>query len=209
MRKIASLAMLLVFAVVFLAGCGAINRTVEEIMTGDYVIGTIDGDNFESEWLNLRFTAPDGFIMASQEEILEMMQLGLDMMDVDSSVVAWAEMAVVSEMMAMLPTGLASVSVATERIMLSNITIEQYVEAAFQGVEALGWEVSPNDDLRQINFAGNQWYTYTATVEAFGIDWSYQYLVRRFDNRMALITVYAIAGEEAHIDTLINAFAAY
>ena len=208
MKKFLTLAMLMC-AVVFFAGCGAINRTVEDIITGDYVIGTIDGNNFESEWLGLRFTAPNSFIMASQEEMLEMMQLGMDILEVDRAVGAWAEMAVVTEMMAMLPTGLANVTMATERVMLRNMTIAQYVDAKFQQMAPLGWGIDFNDDIEPTNFAGKEWYTYTANINALGLDWSYRYFIRRFDNRMALITIYSVAGEEQYIDILLNSFSAY
>jgi len=221
-KAILSLMVIMGMALV-LTGCSAIfdrimdsspsevvDGIIEEIMTGNYVAGTIDGNNFESEWLGLRFAAPSGFIMASQEEMNDMMQLGLDMLDMDRNLIAWADIAVVFEMMAMVPTGMASAHVATERIMLSGITIEQYVEAAIGQLESTtGWQVHFNDDIRPINFAGQQWYTYTADIHALGMDWSYQYLVRRFDNRMALITIYSAAGHEDYIDALFNAFRAY
>ena len=201
---------LLLIAVVIFHGCGAVEQAVDNIMMGSYEIGTIDGDNFESEWLSLRFTAPEGFLMSSREEMMEMMAVGMEMMDVDAGTAAWADMATVSEMSAMLPTGLASATVVTERVFQAAMTVEQYVEAAIQGVEtALGWDVTLTSEITPINFAGQQWYTYTANIEAFGMDWSYRYFVRRFDNRMALITIYALEGQEDYLDVLTDAFRAY
>jgi hypothetical protein len=185
-------------------------ETDEATSDAAYTVGIIEGDRFASEWLNLRFEAPEAFIMATQEEMLGMMELGLEVMEIDQRFANWADMVVVHEMMAMLPTGAAQVSIVTERLVLSGITTEQYIEASFASVESLlGWDVEFNDDLRTIEFAGLEWYTYTATINAFGMDWSYQYIIRRFDDRMALITIYAMAGQEAYIDTLFEGFSAY
>jgi len=221
-KAVLSFAMLMCL-VVFLAGCGNLGRRIaseiatsdvgriaEEIMMGDYIVGNVVGDNFDSEWLNLRFTAPEGFIMVAQDEMFEMMQIGLDFMDIDRSLVTWAEMAVVPEMMAMLPDGSVSANVITERVLLGNITIDQYIEAALRQLEAVvGWGVNFNDDMGPVNFAGLEWYAYTVDIHAFGLDWRYQYLVRRFDNRMALVTIYATVDQEAYIDVLMNSFRAY
>lgn len=177
---------------------------------GIYTVGVIEGNHFVSPWLNLRFESPEGFIMATQEEMLELMAVGLELSDIDPATANWLDMALVNEMMAMLPTGSAQVSLVTERLMLSGMTMEQYIEAAFAGVESLlGWGVEFHDDLRTIEFAGLEWYTYTATIDAFGMDWSYQYLARRFGDRMALITIYALAGQEAYMDALFAGFSAY
>ena len=191
------------------AGCNP-RESIEAILTGDYVVGTISGNNFESEWLGLRFTAPDGFVMASQQEIMEMMQLGLDMLDADGATVAWAEMATVSEMMAMLPDATASASLITERLLLSGITIEQYVATSFQQLEEMtGWDITFNNDITEIDFAGNTWHTYTANIHAFGVNYSYQYIIHKFGNRMAIISIYSLLGEEENIDILMNAFQSY
>ena len=209
MRKFVSLAVILC-GIMFFAGCNTVRDAVGNIMTGDYVVGTIDGNEFFSEWLNLRFTAPSGFIMATQEEMWEFTQLGMEVADIDPAIANWAEMAVAFEMMAMTLDGMVSVTVLTERVMLRAMTVEQYFEAMLQGVrDSLGWIVDFNYDMEPVNFAGLEWYTATSTVQAFGMDFTYRYFVRRFDNRMAVITIYAITGQEAQIDILVNAFRAY
>jgi len=192
MKKFTVFALAVCVCVVVFPGCTA--REIYELLADNYVVGAIEGDTFESEWLGLRFTAPEGFVME------ETAQQYIDL----------AEVAVVSEMTAMLPDAIASATLVAERLLSSNINIEQYVEAAFGQLEdEIGWDVAFSDDIAEIEFAGETWYTYTADIHAFDMDFSYRYLARIFGNRMALIAIYSLAGEEDNIDLLMAAFEAY
>ena len=208
MKKI----ILLVILSCILSSCNAVRDAVENVVTGDYVMGIVSGNSWSSEWLGLRFTAPSNFVMATQEELVEISQIGMEMSNLDAATINWAEVAVAFEMMAMTGDAMTSVSVLTERVLLRNLTIEQYLDASIQGfVEATGWQLDFNDDLGTMDFIGMEWHTATATVSipGTGLEWTYRYIVRRFDNRMAFIQIYSLVGEENQIDLLINSFRAY
>ena len=209
MKKIVLLVILL-FSVVLLSSCNAIKGTVQNALTGDYAVGTIDGNNFASEWLGIRFTAPSGFIMSTQEEMREFSLIGMEEMGVNSATINWADMTVAFEMMAMTEDAMSSVSVLTERILSRNMTVEEYLDISIQVfAEATGWAVNLNSEIGTIDFAGQEWHTATANVQAFGLEWTYRYLAHKFDNRMAFITIYAPVGQEDDIELLIKSFKAY
>ncbi len=72
----------------------ASNSAVNEVT---YQKGTVTSNSFESEYLDLRFTLPQGFIMATEQEINDLMDIGADAMGIDGKTVDFAKLITVYE----------------------------------------------------------------------------------------------------------------
>jgi len=129
-----------------------------------YQRGTVTGDTFSSEFLNLSLTAPEGYIMIPGEE--------LD----DGSVM---EMAVTA------PDGSVTVNVLAERLSLSGITEDEYLDELKTGLEALDMGYAINEDRLSYEVAGQTYRTLTAVTTEL----AQFYFVRKIEDRMVGIIV--------------------
>ena len=176
---------------------------------GGYAIGVMTDDGFESPYLGLRFTAPDGFVMGDEDDINALMGIASDALDIDKALFDYAALTSTYEMMVSKPSGMPNAMVMTEKLMLKKMTVEQYLEALkeqFSGV-GLGYEVS--EEFESAEIAGQTYTKLTASLEMLGTSMVQYYYVRKQDDRIVAIIVTSEPGGEADVKTLLSGFAAY
>ena len=106
MRKLTIISFVLLFSFSLLTACRTgqptpiqedrQTTTPEDVQNttplDEYEKGTFTETEYESKYLDLRFELPDGFLMATEDDIREMTGLGAEIMDLDSNVVEYAKL---------------------------------------------------------------------------------------------------------------------
>ena len=176
--------------------------TAEPAAAGEnYTAGTRTETSYESAWLGLRYTLPEGFVMATDEQINAAMQIGSEMLDVDGELLDAASVQVIYEMMALSADG-RNVQIVAEIPSLEDMSAELYVTALQLQLPSLGFETGERSTLE---LCGATYESLDASADVEGVSVCQRYLVRRVGDRMALITV--SAQDQAQLDALLTGFA--
>jgi len=196
MKKIIFVSIMICTALLTLVNCGK---------TSAYERGILTETSFESKFLDIKFDLPQGFVMATEEDMLQIMNIGLETMDKNKMVVDFAKLTTVYEMMASSPMGFPNVSVMVERLILSSLSTDQYLEALkanLLNVSAIDYEIS--DKFIEVEIAGQTYKQLSAVLS--GLNVFQNYIFRKQGNRMAgFITTYTLdTGEE--MDLLMSGF---
>lgn len=163
-----------------------VNENAEPV----YSKGLITETGFESEFLDLRFNTPSGWVIMSEDEKAE--KLG-------SLAAEQIEMLAVE-----LATG-STLQIAVEEPFVSGATLEQYKEAIKTNFERqFGYEFE--EEKPSVTLCGK-----TYDVMAFNL---YDYLkmdlyIRKQDDRFIYIVTSYTNGNEAVVETALNALEAY
>ena len=193
------LALMLVVAAVLMTACGG----------KSYTPGTFTDTGYESEFLGFRFTTPDGFALATEEELSQMMGITFDALgdDVSDAQKKYAELNTVYELMAMDSLGVTNVNIVLEK---TNVSMSKYLAALKAQAESLdAMKVSLQGDAQEVEFAGATYTKMSANVSANGITMYQEYYSRKVGDRMMMMTVTWADGFETAKETLMNAFSAY
>lgn len=174
------------------------------VQTG-YVRGISSTTGWKSEYLGLQFKAPSSMIMSTEEEMKELMKLGAEATGIDLSdpAVNYALLNVVYEMMAMDTSG-NSVMVIAEKPALSNITIEQYMEAVtsqLENMQDLNYSVS---DVDKVDLWNKDFHFFAAARSVNGITMTQYYLCTKVDDRIISIIITDVTGDG--FDKIYDAF---
>ena len=182
--------------------CIASSACAQQKKTSNYERGKLTENGFESKFLNIKFTLPKGFVMATEEDMLRMMGIGADITGANKKII---ELTTVYEMMASAVTGYPNVIIMVEKPILSNITEEQYIDALKTGllsVSAMDYEI--DDQITSVEIAGNNYKQLSANLPSMNI--IQNYLIRKQDGRViAFITTYS-KGTEQEFEILMNGF---
>lgn len=103
-----------------------------------YQQGTATDTDYQSEWLNLKFTPPDTVVMNTQKELESVMKQGQSALE-DASGIELEEDALIGtvyEMMASSVSGFPNVSLVVEDAAMENMTVDQYFLSAQQMLDA-------------------------------------------------------------------------
>jgi hypothetical protein len=170
--------------------------------TSDYERGILTETSFESKYLDIRFILPEEFVMATEEDMLQMMGIGADITGVNKEIV---KLTTVYEMMASSVIGYPNVIIMVEKPLLSNITTEQYFDALKNGllkVTTLDYKV--DDQITSVDLAGYNYKQLSASLPSSNI--IQNYIFRKQGNRMiGFITTYS-SDTKQELEILMNGF---
>ena len=174
-----------------------------------YEKGIMTETGFESEFVGVKFAIPEGFVMATEEEISKFMDIGADALGVDGKIVDYAKLSTVYEMVASAPPGKPNVSVIVEKLSLSNMTEEQYMTAAKTQMLALTNADYELVDESEEEIAGQTYKKLIFNVDLAGMKLMQNYLARKVNDRMVVFTVTYTAETKDEIETLMKSFTKY
>jgi hypothetical protein len=193
MKRILNMVMAVCFVFLSLISCDK---------NSDYKRGTLTENSFESKYLDIKFTLPQGFLMATEEDILQMMGIGADITGANKKIL---ELTTVYEMMASAATGAPNVILMIEKPLLSSITIEQYFDAVKKGllkVDSLDYAI--DDQITSVEVAGYSYKQMTAGLPSLNI--LQNYIFRKQGGRMiGFITTYSLETKQ-DLDILMGGF---
>ena len=145
------------------------------------VRGIWDGDTFTSEYLGLRFEKPEGWVVATEEDIMELMGLGAEFIGDDifgegvdmARLMEVANITTIHDIMVSDPLTGTNVQIAYERLIfpMNRMTAQEYMETLGGMLESMGMEV--DFDFPGTTGIGNyDWYTFESImdvgIEVFG-----------------------------------------
>ena len=164
---------------------------------------------WESEFFGLRYTAPEGMGMSTEEELNDLMGLGQEVLSDDFSELQlkYAELTSVYEMMSVSDDQTTNVVVTVEKVM-GKMDASQYVSALEKGLEqvsAISYTLISDDETIKLGNADYIKVSYQA--EASGVTMYQDYYVRVVDDRAVAITLTYM--DESGRDNVLNAFTAY
>ncbi len=199
MKKVFSIVLVVSLALVSLTGCSWFGEGFDQAVnpstssdTGSttsnsapadesgYQRGTMTSVGFTSEYLHIRYTLPDGYVMATEEDLMGMMDVGADALGVDGDIVDYAKVNTVYEMMATAPAGSPNVIVMAEKLPQSNMTEEEYFEAfkgqmANMGVEGFSF----SEEIVSMDIAGQSYKKISAEANMEGQSLLQDYIIRK------------------------------
>ncbi|MDR1693551.1 MAG: hypothetical protein LBR72_09380 [Oscillospiraceae bacterium] len=175
-----------------------------------YERGTLSETGYESRYMGLRFIAPEGFTMATAEEIDTLMNAGAEALGLEEGIIDLANLTTVYEMMVSAPLGVPNVVVMAEKPLLNGLTPDQYLEALkiqLTNLPAMSYSVEGR--ITPAVVAGQTYSKLTATLEMEGISMVQDYYVRKAGERFAALIVSYSAETESEMRTLLDGFTTY
>ena len=176
-----------------------------------YQKGTVTDTSFSSEYLNLRFEVPQGYIMAANEDLDALLQFGSDIVfaDTDQKIIDYAMANIVYEMMASSQNGLPNVQVFVEKLRLRNMTVDQYMDALKQQLSGLDGFNYSFEDVKTTQFVGESYSMLSSVMQSGGMEIKQEYRFRKEDDRIICIIVTFNEETIAEKDELLNIFSSY
>lgn len=207
MKKLrGSLVVLMLIAITMFSGCKKESSKLE------YSKGTIDGDTFESEFLNLKFTTPKGYTMFPEEVMNEYVQFTSDIIykDKDQQVIDYAEAVAVYEMMcAESVTNSPNVNIVIENLLGREISLDDYIEASKQQLLGTGIDYTFGDTTEEVEIAGEKYMVLDCVGNYSGQELLQQMYIRKVGDRMMLLTFTYTEDTVEGKDALLAGFTAF
>lgn len=203
MKKSITLLLTAALLVTALAGCGGSTAFKP-------ASGTWSGDTYTNDSIGLVFNKPENWVVATEEEMAQIMGIGLEVMQEATGTQyseKMLELQTIYDLYASDPATGASVLLMFENLTLSgskDIKTEDYVTAFTGQMEQTG--MYSDFESGEMTLAGETYATVTATMEMMGVSISQTTLLRKFDSYMLVIT--ATAMPEIDASTLLASFSA-
>lgn len=193
------IALMLVLAAVLMTACGG----------ASYTPGVFTETGYDSEFLGFRFTTPDGFALATEEELTELMGVTIKSMENASDLQKkYAELTNIYELMATNADGTVYGQIILEK---TAVSLDTYLEVIISQLEESeqGVNITVQEGTEEVEIAGAAYTKMSAEMESYGMVFSQDYYFRKVGGRMMCMAITWMEGCEADRDALMNAFAAY
>ncbi|QSX05728.1 hypothetical protein JYG23_13840 [Sedimentibacter sp. zth1] len=201
-----TLVVLMVLAMSVMTACGTSNASKAEFETGNF-----DGMVFTNEWANMKFTFPEGSVIATQEEIDAVMKQGNASIygndeKAQETVKKAVDLKIVYDFMVANPSQFPSYQLMYENLALtiggSKYTEKQYLEESMKPVlanENLGYKIVDEGTKK---LAGKDFYYYDLSAYN-GAAFQTMYC-HKLDDRMIIFTVTYAPGQEQTVQQVID-----
>ena len=172
-----------------------------------YQQGTATDTDYQSEWLNLKFTPPDTVVMNTQKELESVMKQGQSALE-DASGIELEEDALtgtVYEMMASSVSGFPNVSLVGEDAAMENMTVDQYFLSAQQMLDAtqMGYTY---EEITDAQIGGQDFRVMEAKVTVNDYEVIQKYCTRKQGGKFVSIILSYTADTTDEADEILAAF---
>ena len=180
----------------------------EETITG-YSKGILKEDGWESEWIGLRFIAPEDMVMSTQEELDELMGFTTEVLsgDFSEAQMKYVEMTTVQEMMCFSADAITNTMVAVEKLP-RQMEMDSYIAAlenTMSKVSELTFSIVSGDEV--VSVGGNEFRKVKCMATYEGIDIHQDYFLRMKDDR--IISIICTYLDESLCEKMIGGYEAY
>lgn len=202
--RVSLVVMILVIATLF-TGCNK-----KESKEKEYEKGTINEDSFESEFLDIKFTVPEGYSLFSQEVMDQYVQFASEIAykDKDQKVIDYTKAITVFEMMCgESVTNTPNVNIVVENLIgKKDITVDDYIESSKQQLTSTGFEYTFGDITKDVELAGEKYTVFECVGNYSGQEVLQQLYIRKVADRMMVLTVTYTEDTKEAKDTLLAGF---
>lgn len=179
-----------------------------DIRWGSVERGTWDGNTFTSTYLGVQFNMPAGWVVATDEDIAQVMNLGFDMVgiDIDTDTLDALDVITFIDMMVSDPMTGGSVYITYERLIFphTRISVQDYIGIAAQTIEMMGMDVNL-DFPGTTRIGGVDWYSYGSEMDVFGTPVFGRYFVS-IENGFARIISIIYSDFSMYVDDVLALF---
>ena len=172
-----------------------------------YEKGTITDTDYQSEWLNLKFTPPKTIVMNTEKELESVMRQGQSTLEEASGIELDDDSlsGTVYEMMASSVSGFPNVSLVVEDAVLENMTTDQYFLAAQQMLDAtqMGYSYS---DITDTQIGGQDFRVMETSVTINDYEILQKYCTRKQGGKFVSIILSYTTDTQTEADEILTAF---
>ena len=184
MRKNLFVSLLFVIMLCITANCFAADEFKQGVKTDSYYI---------NDSIGIRVDLGEDFVMATDSEMRELMGIGLDMVS-SSSNYDLDQIASFFDMMATNPLEGSTVMIGAEKLLLSGITMKQYITAYENNLNGAFQTTMVSDD-GTVNVCGREWNELVYTVDVQNMTILYLTYLTKIGNRMVSISFSGLSDE--------------
>lgn len=183
-------------------------EVVEETASAGYYPGVLTETGYESEFLGFRYTTPEGFTIATEEEMEEMTEAGQELLSEDYSdlQMAYADIVTINELMVSDEYGIVNFNITLEKTAVDLETYVTLFKEQIAGLTAMTIEIVSEEEAE---LAGSTYTKLTAQVESQGYVMWQEYYLRKQDERLVALVTTWLDGMDAEKETMMSGFAAY
>lgn len=171
----------------------------------EFSMGEWNNNVYTNDFLGLKFNLPEGWTYSSDEEIAEMMNLGIELLNDDQKAAAeLSKLTSVYYIAANNPNTGDSVAVMSEKPSM-DVTTEFYInqlKSQLSTVESVSYEIG---EIAKEQVADREYDTITATTNVSGIKIAQKYYVYKMDEYFVAIIATSVTGEDG-IKDIIKSF---
>ncbi len=190
----------------------AVETEETEEAASEFVKGIVTENGWESEYLGLRYTAPEGMAMSTEEELNAMMGLGEEVISEDFSELQleYAKMSSVYEMMSTDEMGITNVVVTAEKLLVNGMDAEAYADAVRQGLESVSQiDYTISEENEAVTIAGLDFIKVSSVADYSGVSMYQDYYIGIIGDRALSIAVTYVDQSAELAEQVVNAFEAY
>ena len=172
--------------------------------TFSYAPGTLTDTDYQNESLGIQWSIPEGsdLIMATSEELASMVEQSLEE---EGETLGGED---TYEMMATAPSGSPNIIVMTEKLALSNITLDQYAATVTANIASDG-SYSPSGDPEPVTIAGMDFLKVAMDIEVDGASASQDYYFAKVGDRVIGFILSYLPDDADACAAIIDAFQPY
>lgn len=180
------------------------NTTGNETKTTDISRGEWNGNQYVNEFANIKFNLPSGWSKYSDEQIAQVMNVGVELLNDDQKKLAeLAQSMVIYGMVANDDTTKANVSVLLEKPAI-KITPESYATSLKQQLEAVSSIQYKVNEIATAKVGSEEYTALTSTASVSGVEIGQSYYIRAEGDY--IITIIVTTTGEGQLDTILKCF---
>jgi uncharacterized protein YxeA/uncharacterized protein YejL (UPF0352 family) len=180
------------------------NTTGNETKTTDISRGEWNGNQYVNEFANIKFNLPSGWSKYSDEQIAQVMNVGVELLNDDQKKLAeLAQSMVIYGMVANDDTTKANVSVLLEKPTM-KITPESYATSLKQQLEAVSSIQYKVNETATAKVGSEEYIALTSTASVSGVEIGQSYYIRAEGDY--IITIIVTTTGEGQLDTILKCF---
>ena len=180
------------------------NTTGNETKTTDISRGEWNGNQYVNEFANIKFNLPSGWSKYSDEQIAQVMNVGVELLNDDQKKLAeLAQSMVIYGMVANDDTTKANVSVLLEKPTM-KITPESYATSLKQQLEAVSSIQYKVNETATAKVGSEEYTALTSTASVSGVEIGQSYYIRAEEDY--IITIIVTTTGEGQLDTILKCF---
>jgi len=215
MKRMLSLVLACFLALSALAGCasdkggGLKSDDASEEPDIVYARGVTTETSYESEYLGLRFTLPEGCTFKSDADLAELMNIDYSLIAEDLSSVDFSALKIVYEVGINGPSELPEISIAVDNIGSPEVTVSRYIEDLKMQLMNPSLEIIFSENVTTAIIAERSYQKLECSITIEEHTLLQNYYVRRMGERMVVFTVSFFSDMQDEADLILAAFTKY
>lgn len=171
----------------------------------EYEKGKLTDTTYESEFINVKFTLPQNYIMANSNDLDDQMEAIYDQMGLGDYIISSAASRTSLEMSVFNKNGFPAMNVMVEKI-LRNMDEETYMEVLKSNFNSANGVYFILGNTTSSKIAGKKYQCLPMTISVGNYQVHEDFYIRKQDDRIIAFIIAYTSDTASQADTLLNAF---